>query len=98
MSKFSTQPKPETIHPNNTLELQIEVREFINQIGSEFDLVMITDHLLESLILLKHAMCLSLDDICFFSKNVKPNGPSSVIDDETKNLIKEWQHVDVSTG
>ena len=86
------------IHFDNNIKLKIEVSQFIKKIGSEFDLVMITDHLLESLILLKHALCMSLDDICFFSKNVKTNGPSSIIDDETKELIKEWQHVDAETG
>jgi len=73
-----------------------EIFYYLTDISKEFDLVMITDYMLESLILLRHDLCMTLDDICFFSKNVASNGSKPKIgNDDRETMIKNWQHLDV---
>ncbi|XP_066293320.1 galactose-3-O-sulfotransferase 2-like isoform X2 [Branchiostoma lanceolatum] len=47
------------------------VGDFVRQVGSEFDLVLILEHLAESLVLLKRYMCWSLSDILYSPKNTR---------------------------
>ncbi|XP_035696051.1 galactose-3-O-sulfotransferase 2-like isoform X1 [Branchiostoma floridae] len=47
------------------------IREFVRQVDSDFDLVLILEHLTESLVLLKRYMCWSLSDILFTPKNTR---------------------------
>ena len=66
--------------------------------SNQFDLVMITDYMLESLVLLRHHLCMSLDDISFFSKNVADSDSHSAVYERTKQRIKSWQHLDTQVG
>ena len=68
---------------------------FLTAMTREFDLVMITDYMLESLVLLRHDLCMTLDDICFFSKNVASNAASPKISNDRNARIQNWQHLDV---
>ena len=60
---------------------------------TKFDLIMIADHLEESLILLRHQMCLSINDITSLSKNIAKNHHLS-LSESLEAKIKRWQTVD----
>lgn len=71
----------------------IQLQPFIKSIEHNFDLIMITEYLLESLILLRHDLCLSFDDIVFISKNIayKKTAP---IPQWVERKILHWQRFD----
>lgn len=58
------------LSPNATNDSRL-IHQFISRIDAEMDLVMIAEKLDESLILLKHALCWTLDDIVAFQHNSK---------------------------
>jgi len=59
---------------------------------------MITDYMLESLVLMRHDLCMTVDDICFFSKIDSGNKTSDSdinTDKRTAERIANWQYLDV---
>ena len=48
---------------------ETEVNAAIDEIMKQFDFIMISDYMEESLILLKEELCLQISDIVFFSIN-----------------------------
>jgi len=75
------------------MKIHEQFRKFLIDMANQFDLVMITDYMLESLVLLRYDLCMTLDDICFFSQNVRIT--EGTIRDKTKTRIKTWQHLDI---
>ncbi|XP_063971201.1 galactosylceramide sulfotransferase-like [Lytechinus pictus] len=71
-----------------------EVDRKIQRISTEFDLVMMTEHFSESLILLKELMCWDFQDIAYFKMNAR--SPSSVksVSEETMKKIRKWNDGD----
>ncbi|XP_078691595.1 galactose-3-O-sulfotransferase 2-like isoform X2 [Branchiostoma floridae x Branchiostoma belcheri] len=71
------------------------VRDFVRQVDSEFDLVLILEHLTESLVLLKRYMCWSLSDILYSPKNTR--NYEYKMQGEFPDLIaahRKWSNVD----
>ena len=54
---------------SNELELENDIDSKIDKIENIFSLIMISDYMDESLILLKHHLCLETEDILYFSIN-----------------------------
>ena len=54
---------------SNELTDESEVNAAIDEIIKQFDFIMISDYMDESLILLKEELCLQISDIVFFSIN-----------------------------
>lgn len=48
------------------------IKQKIDQVSSEFDLVMIQEHMMESLVLLKHELDLAMEDVVTFSLHPRP--------------------------
>ena len=65
-----------------------EIDEIIRNIDDEFDFIMITEYLLESLVLLKYDLELELRDISFLSKMVADHD-RTITDSIEKNVKKE---------
>ena len=61
---------------SNELTDESEVNAAIDEIIKQFDFIMISDYMDESLILLKEELCLQISDIVFFSIN-KRSDPNS---------------------
>ena len=64
--------------------------------------MMITDFMLESLVLMRYDLCMTVDDICFFSKNVSGNktgdsgdNTGNITDNGRAERIANWQYLDV---
>jgi len=70
---------------------QAEIDDILRQMDDQFDLVLIADHLPESLILLRHELCLSINEITSLSKNVAERKHSN---DDMKQKISEWETID----
>ncbi|XP_006823188.1 galactosylceramide sulfotransferase-like [Saccoglossus kowalevskii] len=66
----------------------------ISEVSKEFDLVMITEYMDESLILLKKMMCWTFDDIIYHSKKVSGVKRPS-LSNEMRELIEEGLHLDI---
>ncbi|KAI1307275.1 Galactosylceramide sulfotransferase [Halotydeus destructor] len=73
------------------------VSDFIKYIDSIFNLVMITERMDESLILLKELMCWSLEDVVVFKHNPRSQEfkMSSPISEDSMNQIKRINAADV---
>jgi len=87
-----------------------EIKPIIKDIEPNFDLIMITEYLHESLILLRYDLCLTLgkgsevivvnyqflsDDVAFLSKNIARTKPRRLQDWVERKIIA-WQRFDVT--
>ena len=66
----------------------------IRNLTARFDLLMITEYIHESLILLKDLLCWSLDDIVFFSLNARTRHFTSQISPKMAEDIRNWNQGD----
>ena len=57
---------------------ETEVNAAIDEIMKQFDFIMISDYMEESLILLKEELCLQISDIVFFSINKRSDFDSKL--------------------
>ena len=72
-----------------------EVRRAIKEIDSVFDLVLVTEYLDESMVLLRHLLCWSLDDIVVFAKNARWTKLKKPIDPQLRHKLRELNSADV---
>ncbi|XP_053567415.1 galactose-3-O-sulfotransferase 2-like [Bombina bombina] len=63
-------------------------------VEATFNLVLITEYVDESLILLKDALCWSLDDVVAFPLNIRSNSSKVSLSLETQQKIKKWNQLD----
>ena len=67
----------------------------IQQLDSEFDLVMIQEYFDESLLLLCKMFCWEMDDIVYLAKAVRSQNLRIKLTDDLRNNISSWNHADV---
>ncbi|KAK4321950.1 hypothetical protein Pmani_007282 [Petrolisthes manimaculis] len=58
----------------STFYNDLRIANMIREVESNFDLVLVTDRMDESLVLLRHALCWSLQDVIAFRKNTRIAG------------------------
>ncbi|MEE6519423.1 hypothetical protein FKM82_031249 [Ascaphus truei] len=63
-------------------------------VEATFNLVLIAEYFDESLILLKDALCWTLDDVLSFPLNIRSNSSRNTTSQETQDLIKSWNQLD----
>ncbi|KAM7294426.1 galactosylceramide sulfotransferase-like [Ixodes scapularis] len=68
---------------------------FVNSIDKAFDLVMMTERLDESLILLKHLLCWNTSDVVAFKINARYAEYKEALSPEVKQKLTELNHADV---
>lgn len=79
----------------NNLELDDpRIHESIEYVAKRFQLVLISDHFEESLILLKDALCWQMDDMLFFKLNARRAVSVSAMSPELKAKAREWNGAD----
>ena len=83
---------PETSYDNTTL-----VQTYIENLATDFDLVMIMEHFDESLVLLKRILCWEVEDILYFKLNERRKEDQRVSDlnERSRTLIRQWNSADV---
>ncbi|XP_028321552.1 galactose-3-O-sulfotransferase 2-like [Gouania willdenowi] len=84
---------------NNTLtadskDLEENVSKAIKSIEQNFHLILINEHFDESIILLKHALCWSLEEVVSFKLNSRTNKTRRSISPETMEKVKLWNVLD----
>ncbi|CAN8001651.1 unnamed protein product [Ixodes hexagonus] len=71
------------------------ITNFINSIDRAFDLVMITERLDESLILLKHLLCWNTSDVVAFKVNARYAEYKEELSADLKKKLSDLNHADV---
>ncbi|XP_064081725.1 galactose-3-O-sulfotransferase 4-like isoform X2 [Macrobrachium nipponense] len=67
----------------------------IDELDNLFDLVMITELMDESLILLRHLLCWSLNDVVVFTKNARRQEVKPTLDPKSVQTLRELNSADV---
>ena len=78
------------------MESDDTVKAILDTVKKEFDLVMISDYMSESLILLKDLLCWDLDDVIYFAMNKRPNSYKQKFanPERTREQVKTWNKID----
>lgn len=63
-------------------------------VDTMFDLLLIAEYFDESLVLLKDALCWTLDDVLSFPLNTRSNNSRHVLSVETQERIRSWNQLD----
>ncbi|XP_042220409.1 galactose-3-O-sulfotransferase 4-like isoform X2 [Homarus americanus] len=72
-----------------------ELRSAIEQLDKRFDLVMISEYMDESLVLLRHLLCWSLHDVVVFAKNARRQEVKPTLEPRTLQALRELNSADV---
>ncbi|XP_026137511.1 galactose-3-O-sulfotransferase 2 [Carassius auratus] len=80
--------------PVNDTELDRRSTEVIAAIERDFPLILISEYFDESLVLLKHALCWTLDEVSSFRLNSRSERSRRPLSAETTERIKEWNSLD----
>ncbi len=80
--------------PENDTELDRRSAKVIAAVERDFPLILISEYFDESLVLLKHALCWSLDDISSFRLNSRSERSRRPLSTETTERVKEWNSID----
>ncbi|XP_052471762.1 galactose-3-O-sulfotransferase 2 isoform X1 [Carassius gibelio] len=80
--------------PKNDTELDKRSAEVIAAVERDFPLILISEYFDESLVLLKHALCWSLDDVLSFRLNSRSERSRRPLRTETAERLKEWNSLD----
>ncbi|XP_038052306.1 galactose-3-O-sulfotransferase 2-like [Patiria miniata] len=70
------------------------IEEKIQQLETEFDLILILEHFDESLVLLRHLMCWDVDDVVYFVLNSRKSSVKTVAR-EPAEKIRRWNAGDL---
>uniref|UniRef100_A0A672QUX7 Galactose-3-O-sulfotransferase 2 n=1 Tax=Sinocyclocheilus grahami TaxID=75366 RepID=A0A672QUX7_SINGR len=80
--------------PENDTELDKRSAEVIAAVERDFPLILISEYFDESLVLLKHALCWSLDDVSSFRLNSRSERSRRPLSAEIAEWVKEWNSLD----
>uniref|UniRef100_A0A672K7R3 Galactose-3-O-sulfotransferase 2 n=1 Tax=Sinocyclocheilus grahami TaxID=75366 RepID=A0A672K7R3_SINGR len=80
--------------PENDTELDRRSAEVIAAVERDFPLILISEYFDESVVLLKHALCWSLDDVSSFRLNSRSERSRRPLSAETADRVKEWNSLD----
>ena len=72
------------------------INAILMEVRKEFDLVMISDYMSESLVLLKKLLCWDIKDVAYFTMNKRPNEYRQQIlnNKRTREKVKQWNKID----
>jgi Galactose-3-O-sulfotransferase len=72
-----------------------KIQELLNLIETEFDLVLLSEYMEVSMVLLADLMCWSLEDVTFLKLNARPaNQHHTQLSTQDKMKIRELNNVD----
>ena len=74
----------------NDITNEIKIQEKIQEIDETFDLILIKEYFDESMVLLKHELCWSYEDLASFKLNVHEESSKSVISKEAREKLRAW--------
>lgn len=71
-----------------------EILRVAQELDRQFDLVMITERMVESLVLLKHLLCWTTDDVVTFNANARTAKGKIQLTPELRSNILKWNKAD----
>ncbi len=71
-----------------------DIRSKINEIDRTMDLVMIAEHMEESIILLQDLMCWNVEDVTYLDLNKRVTTAKTEMTSETRALLRQWMWAD----
>ena len=74
----------------NDFRNKSKIQEKIQEIDQTFDLILLMENFNESMVLLKHALCWSYDDLSSFRLNAHDNSTKTVISTEIRERLRSW--------
>ena len=74
----------------NDIRNESKIKEKIQEIDETFDLILIKEYFNESLVLLKHKLCWSYEDLATFKLNVHEETSKTVISKEAREKLRAW--------
>lgn len=80
--------------PKNETELERRSAQIITAIEQDFSLIILSEYFDESMILLQHALCWTLDDIMSFRLNSRSNHSRKPLSPEMAERVKRWSSLD----
>ncbi|XP_056612096.1 galactose-3-O-sulfotransferase 2 [Triplophysa dalaica] len=80
--------------PEKETELDRRSAEVIAAVERDFSLILISEYFDESMILLQHALCWTLDDILSFRLNSRSKRSRRPLNPETAERVKLWNSLD----
>ena len=79
----------------SVFENRTAIKRRIKELDAEFDLILISEYLDESLILLKNLLCLDFTDILYLPSNVRSDKYKTDITGNITTQIRTWNSADV---
>uniref|UniRef100_UPI00358E03F1 galactose-3-O-sulfotransferase 2-like isoform X2 n=1 Tax=Myxine glutinosa TaxID=7769 RepID=UPI00358E03F1 len=73
---------------------QTELQKIFSSLDDTFGIVLLADYFDESMVLLQHALCWSLDDVVTFKLNSRSNATIKAISQETAVRLRQWNSLD----
>ncbi|XP_009290178.1 galactose-3-O-sulfotransferase 2 isoform X2 [Danio rerio] len=80
--------------PENDIEMEKHASKIIAAVERDFPLILISEYFDESLVLLKHALCWSLDDVSSFRLNSRSERSRRPLSPQTAERVKKWNSLD----
>ncbi|XP_051534595.1 galactose-3-O-sulfotransferase 2-like isoform X2 [Myxocyprinus asiaticus] len=80
--------------PENEEDLDRRSAEIIAAVERDFQLILISEYFDESVVLLKHTLCWTLDDVLSFRLNSRSERSRRPLSPETAERIKAWNSLD----
>ncbi|XP_026994676.2 galactose-3-O-sulfotransferase 2 [Tachysurus fulvidraco] len=80
--------------PQNEVELDQQATSMIASVESEFHLILISEYFDESMVLLRHALCWTLEDVTSFRLNSRSNISRKSLSAEMTEQVKKWSSLD----
>lgn len=81
--------------PYDSIQDDVAIEKYISKLEKEFDLVMITEKMEESLILLRYLMCWQLEDIVVFDYRVRGSNSLVKLSQEDEKELRKWLKADL---
>ncbi|XP_072311416.1 galactose-3-O-sulfotransferase 2 [Eucyclogobius newberryi] len=75
-------------------DLERQVSTAISAIEHDFHLILISEYFDESMVLLRHALCWSLEDVASFKLNSRSDRTRHKLSPETADKIRKWNALD----
>uniref|UniRef100_UPI00358FCB38 galactose-3-O-sulfotransferase 2-like isoform X1 n=1 Tax=Myxine glutinosa TaxID=7769 RepID=UPI00358FCB38 len=73
---------------------QTQLQKIFSSLDDTFSIVLLADYFDESMVLLRHALCWSLDDVVTFKINSRSNASIKAISQETAVRLRQWNSLD----
>ncbi|XP_065565418.1 galactosylceramide sulfotransferase-like [Artemia franciscana] len=80
--------------PIEDFDNEEKVKKFVDEVEQNFDLVMVTEKMEESIVLLKHLLCWDYRDLVFLKRNSRAKNKIQKLSVDQTNKLRRWLKAD----